>query len=234
LNYLIIIPARAGSKGIVGKNTNLLKGKPLISYTIELALKYTSSDNICITTDDQKVIDIANKLGIKVPFVRPQNLADDSASASDVIKHALAFYKNEGKTYDAVIYLQPTSPFRKLFHIKEAVKVFESGVYDMVPSVCESHHNPYFSLFEENENGFLQRSKSAPENVVRRQDLPKVYHYNGSIYIINAKELMQSELHNLPRIKKYVMDDVYALDIDNMKDWNYCEFLLEKELIDFD
>ncbi len=232
--YLFIIPARAGSIGIRGKNTAILGGRSLISYSIRYALHFTGKENICISTDDQSVIAIAKEMGIEIPFVRPDELASETASANDVIKHAIEYYESIGKQYDAVIYLQPTSPFRKFNHLIDAIEIYESGDFDLVTSVCESHLNPYFTLLEENKEGYLVRLKPMPSGVVRRQDLPKVYHYNGSIYIINITELKKTELHNLPRIKKYEVPAIYALDIDTPMDWNYCEFLLEKKLIDFD
>lgn len=231
-NYLIIIPARAGSKGIPGKNTKRLNGKPLIQYSIEYARHFTNDENICVSTNDVNVLEIADTLKLKVPFTRPDELCGDSATANDVIKHAIKFYQERGVDYRAIIYLQPTSPFRLYCHLKEAIKEFEAGEADMVVSVCESHLNPYFSLFEENENGYLKRSKELPQGINRRQDAPKVFQYNGSIYIVSVEALLKSELHRLTNIRKYQMESIYAIDIDVPLDWKYAEFLISQNIIE--
>ena len=103
INYLFLIPARAGSKGLPNKNTKELNGKPLIQYSIDFARKFTSDDNICVSTNDQNVINIAAKLKLHIPFLRPDEFSHDSASADQVIRHAIEFYKSKNKIYDAVI-----------------------------------------------------------------------------------------------------------------------------------
>jgi len=221
--YLVIIPARAGSKGLPGKNTKLLAGKPMIQYTIEAALGVFDKENICITTDDQKVIDIAEGLGINVPFVRPSYLATDSATSQDVISHAIDYYKGEGNTYDAIILLQPTSPLRTAKHIEEAIELYTDEV-DMVVSVKETSANPYYVLFEEDENGYLQKSKKG--NFTRRQDCPHVWEYNGAIYVMNIKSLKANKINEFEKVVKYEMDDRSSVDIDNKFD-----FILANELL---
>lgn len=233
-DYLFIIPARSGSKGVPGKNVKILGEKALIKYSIEYARHFTVDENICVTTNDTNVLDIANQMDLKIPFLRPESLSADTSSADEVIKHAVRYYEKLAKNYNAVVYLQPTSPFRKFKHLEEAIEIYEQGNTELVVSVCESHLNPYFSLFEENDDGFLYRSKQIQQGVSRRQDVPKVFHYNGSIFIINIKALLKSKLHDLIAIKKYEMKDIYSIDIDNVLDWKYAEFLLQDNLIDFD
>jgi len=231
---LFIIPARAGSKGIPGKNIKVLGDKPLVQYSIEYARHFVDDKQICVSTNDDKLLDLSKKLKLEVPFKRPEILSSDTASADEVIKHAIDHYRSKGLSFNKVIYLQPTSPFRKHVHLNEALNLFESGSYDMVVSVCESHQNPYFSLFEENKEGFLGHSKQLPTNITRRQDAPKTYQYNGSIYIIGVNSLLKTYLYELKRVKKYVMEPVFALDIDTELDWKYAEFLLENNLVPFD
>jgi len=232
--YLFIIPARAGSKGIPGKNIKQLADKPLIQYSIDFARQFTNDEHICLSTNDEAAAQIAKKLNLALPFIRPENISGDTASADEVIKQALNFYESLGKKYKAIVYLQPTSPFRLKKHLLEALSLFETNTADLVVSVCESHLNPYFSLFEENKMGFLERSKQLPAGINRRQDAPKAWQYNGSIFIIRVDALMKSSLHQLERIKKYVMDNIYAIDIDTALDWKYAEFLLEQKLVSFD
>jgi CMP-N,N'-diacetyllegionaminic acid synthase len=231
---LFIIPARAGSKGIAGKNHKVLGQFPLIQYSINYARHFVSDSQICITTDDEAILNLAKQLNLLVPFVRPKELANDTASANDVIQHTIKYYESIGQFFTTVVYLQPTSPFRLKKHFTEAYQQYINEPADMVVSVCESHLNPYFSLFEEDEQGYLKRSKVLPDGINRRQDAPSIYTYNGSIYIINKKALQNKPLHQLEKIKKYIMSDDYLIDIDTMKDWYYAEFLLNKDLIQFD
>lgn len=225
---LFLIPARKGSKGLPGKNIRKLNNKPLVQYSIELAQVLASDDNICISTDDEQVISIAESLGVSVPFVRPSALASDSASSYQVIEHALGHYRKIGVTYEYVILLQPTSPFRKVEHVQEAFGLMTADV-DMVVSVKPSKANPYFNLFEEDHQGFLSLSKEG--DFTRRQDAPTTYEYNGSIYIIRTESLLREGTLKLPRIKKYVMEDQYSVDIDTSLDWSIAEFIANADKV---
>lgn len=225
---LFVIPARGGSKGIPKKNIKLLGGNPLIQYALETARNFTSDENICVTTDNDEIIEVLKLFNYSVPFKRPDLLASDTAGTYEVLLHALDFYKQMGRNYMKLILLQPTSPFRKPIHVEEANQLFSIEL-DMVVSVKESHANPYFSLVEEDENGYIQKSK--PSTFSRRQDAPNVYEYNGAVYIINVTSLRKSPLSAFTKVKKYVMDDIHSLDLDNPLDWEFCEFLLEKKYV---
>ena len=106
-NILVVIPARGGSKGLPGKNIKDLCGKPLIGYSIDVARAITSDENICVSTDDQKIIDVVESYGLHVPFVRPAEFATDKAATNDVLLHAVDFYEKRGKHYDKLLLLQP-------------------------------------------------------------------------------------------------------------------------------
>ena len=120
MKILVIIPARGGSKGITHKNIKPLNGKPLIHYTIDEAREIVSDEDICVSTDDPEIIKCVEDYGLKVPFVRPKELATDTAGTYEVLLHALNFYEKQGRHYDVVLLLQNTSPFRKADQIKEA------------------------------------------------------------------------------------------------------------------
>lgn len=231
MNFLFLITARGGSKGIPGKNIKPLANKPLLHYSIDFARNFSSDNQICLSTNDEQIIKVAAQYGLQVPFIRPENLATDIASTTDVIIHALDFYKSKGEIFDAVILLQPTSPFRKKEHLEEALLHFNKKT-DMVISVFETHANPYYLLFEEDSNGFLSQSKNAGE-FTRRQDIPKVYQANGSLYIINVDSIyMYKSLSLMPKKLKYVMAPEYSIDIDSMLDWNIAEMMIEKKMIE--
>jgi len=231
MNPLIIIPARGGSKGIPHKNIKSLNGKPLICYSIDVARQYTTDENICVTTDDTEIIAVVEDYGLKVPFVRPAELATDTASSNDVLVHALNFYENQGRQVDIIILLQPTSPFRKVSFIKEAVELYNADL-DMVVSVKESASNPYYNCFEENKDGFLSISKPSAHPLTRRQDAPKVWEYNGSIYVINPVSLKDKGMQHFTFVKKYPMPELYSVDIDNPFDWKITELLLKEKMIE--
>lgn len=228
---LIIIPARGGSKGIPHKNIKLLNGKPLICYSIDIARQYTTDENICVTTDDKEIISVVEQYGLKVPFVRPAELATDTASSNDVLVHALNFYETQGRQVDVIILLQPTSPFRKVSFVKEAVELYNEDL-DMVVSVKETSANPYYNCFEEDKNGFLSISKSIGHPITRRQDAPKVWEYNGSIYVINPTSLKDNGMQHFTRVKKYPMSELYSVDIDCPFDWKVAELLLNENMIE--
>jgi CMP-N,N'-diacetyllegionaminic acid synthase len=229
LKTLFIIPARGGSKGIIGKNIKLFADKPLICHTIDIARQITSDDNICVSTDDDEIIKVVTNYGLKIPFKRPDYLATDTASTNDVLIHALDFYAAQGKQYDQLVLLQPTSPFRNSQHVQEAIALFTPEI-DMVVSVKETEANPYYLLFEENTEGYLSVSKKLNNTVVRRQDVPKVYEYNGAVYVINAASFQKKgKLSDLSAIKKYEMDALHSLDLDTPLDWAYAEFLLKEK-----
>ena len=226
MKILVIIPARGGSKGIPRKNIKELNGKPLIYYTIDCARTVCNDEDICVSTDDAEIISVVEKYGLKVPFTRPAELASDTAGTYEVLLHALDFYEKQGKHYDVVLLLQNTSPFRTAEHVKEALALYNENV-DMVVSVKECAANPYYCVFEENKEGYLHVCKG-DGNIFRRQDAPKVYEYNGAIYIMNAEKLKTTHMHKMQKRIKYVMDDKSSFDLDTMNDWRIAE-LMAKE-----
>lgn len=226
MKILVIIPARGGSKGIPHKNIKPLAGKPLIHYTIDVARQIVANEDICVSTDDPEIIQCVEDYGVKVPFVRPSELATDTAGTYEVLLHALKYYEQQGKAYDIVVLLQNTSPFRTSKQVREAIKLYRSDI-DMVVSVKECSANPYFCVFEENNEGFLHICKG-DGNIIRRQDAPKVYEYNGAIYVINSKSLKEMPLYKFTKRIKYVMDEKSSLDLDTMNDWHMAELLISK------
>jgi CMP-N,N'-diacetyllegionaminic acid synthase len=222
---LIIIPARGGSKGVPRKNIKLLRGIPLIHYTIKAAQKLFDNALICVSTDDEEIKKVAEQTSLVVPFLRPKELASDSSGTYEVLMHAIEHFANNGYEADTLILLQPTSPFRTSSHIEEALKIYSNEI-DMVVSVKETRSNPYYVLFEEDENGYLKKSKDA--NFIRRQDCPKVWEYNGAIYIININSLKKKTLNQFTKVRKFVMDDFSSHDIDTLFDWEIAKTIIEK------
>lgn len=229
MRTLVIIPARGGSKGIPRKNIKPFDGKPLIYYTIDCARAICQDEDICVSTDDDEIIQVVEDYGLKVPFKRPEELATDTAGTYEVLLHALDFYEKQGKYYDVVVLLQNTSPFRTPQQVKEALSLYREDV-DMVVSVKECAANPYYCVFEENQEGFLHICKG-DGNIFRRQDAPKVYEYNGAIYVMNARVLKTTHMHKMQKRIKYVMDDLSSFDLDTMWDWKMAEMIKKEKML---
>lgn len=227
MKILYLIPARAGSKGLPGKNTKILGEKPLIVHSIDFALKnIKKGDELCISTNDKEVLEIASDLGIYVPFQRPDDLASDFATSYDVIMHAINYYADNDKYFDSVLLLQPTSPNRNQDDFENMIESYDNEV-DMVVSVKKAKENPYFTLFEENEFGFLDKSKKG--DFQRRQDCPDVFAFNGSMYLIRVDALKKNTFSGFKKIKKIVMPEERSIDIDTMADWILAEYYLNKQ-----
>ena len=222
---LVVIPARGGSKGVPGKNIKLLNGKPLIHYTIEAAREVFSDEEIIVSTDGEEIKSVVEQTGLKVPFLRPDHLATDTASSQDLLMHALDHFETEHGTPVNIVLLQPTSPFRNADHIKEALNE-KSEDAEMLVSVCETKANPYFVLKEEDEHGWLQSSKQG--DFTRRQDAPKVYELNGAIYIIAPEALRSKKMGSFHKVQKYVMNERSSHDIDTMLDWEVAKIMSKR------
>lgn len=229
MRVLVVIPARGGSKGIPHKNIKPLNGKPLICYSIDVARQFTTDDNICVTTDDDEIIKVVEDYGLKVPFKRPDYLATDTCGSNEVIQHAYQFYVQKGVHYDAILLLQPTSPFRKVEFLKEAVALYDDSI-DMVTSVKPAACNPYYDGFEEHPDGLLYISKGEG-SIARRQNAPNVWQQNGSVYVINPISLMKKGLGGFTKIRKYAMDEIHSIDIDNPFDWKVAELVISEKLL---
>lgn len=226
MRKLFLIPARGGSKGLPRKNILPLAGKPMIEYTLDAARgSMEVGDELCVSTEDTEIIQVVKNYGVDVPFVRPEELASDTVGSEEVIRHALRWYKKKGRDFDVVVLLQATSPLRNAKHIKEALELWSSDI-DMVVSVKETDSNPYYSLFEEDKDGFLQKSKDGEYN--RRQDCPEVFEYNGAIYVIDSVRFQEKGLMELKKKRKYLMDKVTSLDIDDAIDFKLAEILLSQ------
>ena len=226
---LVIIPARGGSKGIPHKNIKELGGKPLICYAIDAARKFTTDDNICVSTDDEDIIKVVEKYGLSVPFKRPDYLATDNAGTNGVLLHALNFYEEKGCCFDMIVLLQVTSPFRRAEDVIEAAKLYDESI-DMVTSVMPAKCNPYYDGFEDNDKGLLTISKG-DGTIERRQDAPRVWQQNGAVYIINPSQLKAKGLAGMTKIRKYVMDEIHSVDLDTMFDWKVAELMLNEGMV---
>lgn len=224
---LAIIPARAGSKRLPGKNSKLLFSKPLIEWTIEAAQKCQYLTDIIVSTDSEEIAQIARNCGVPVPFMRPAEFSGDKATAIDVIEHTVSYLQSRKKHYDYIIWLQPTSPLRTEQDINGAVKMILDRQADAVISVCECDHSPLWSnTLDENASMDNFLSSYVRENP-RSQALPDYYRLNGAIYIARIENLLQAKSFFLNKnVFAYKMDKESSIDIDNHLDFKLAELLL--------
>lgn len=228
-SVLAIIPARGGSKGLPGKNIKELCGKPLIAWTIEQAKSCGNIDRVVVSTDDESIAEVAKKYGAEVPFMRPEELASDTASTIDVIFHAINWLKeHEDYRPEYILLLQPTSPLRSGEDINGAIQILKDKDARAVVSVCETDHHPWWSniLSEDgNMKDFLR-----PEILnKRRQDLPVFYRLNGAIYLSDTDYLYEYNGFLGPDTFAYKMPKERSIDIDSAMDFKLAEFLLEEK-----
>lgn len=226
---LFIIPARGGSRGIPRKNVRPLCGRPLIAYSIDVALEVRKllGGYILVSTDDCEIADAARAEGLTVDYMRPAILGGDSVGSREVMLDAMEWAKSQGIVFDTVILLQPTSPLRISADVLDAVAVYRSHEPDMVVSVCESEDNPYYNLFEPDADGNLQVCKGSGL-YTRRQDVPKVYRYNGAVYVINAESLRRMPMGAFPRRMPSLMPASRSLDLDTEDDWLMLEAFMSR------
>ena len=230
MKFLCIIPARCGSKGIPHKNIIDVDGKPLIQYTIEIAKQLKDNGQIkdlIVSTDCKEVANISARLGVRVPFFRPENISGDSAKSVDYIIHALNYYEEIKKKYDAVIVLQPTSPLRAYNDIVGAIDIFNKYQNDSLISVYKEETVNNFIMYYKDKDEAVPLSKDHNKGV-RRQDHGAVYVRNGAIYITNVAYLKkrQSIISDTPLM--YVMSKNNSINIDSYEDLEYVRNLLCK------
>jgi N-acylneuraminate cytidylyltransferase/CMP-N,N'-diacetyllegionaminic acid synthase len=221
---LAIIPARGGSKGLPGKNIKSLYGKPLIAWTIEEAKKSNYIDKILVSSDDKEIIEIAKKYRAEVPFVRPKELASNTAKGIDVIKHAINYFKEEFKI---IILLQPTSPLRTVKDIEKAFNEFEREKVKAVVSVCELEHPlQWTGTLPANLNmkNFIRNSIKN----TNRQELEIYYRLNGAIYISEINYLKENNGFLGSETYAFLMNRENSVDIDDIIDFKLAEILLKE------
>lgn len=231
MKILALIPARQGSKRLPNKNIKMLAGKPLIGWTIEATLNTKLAANgvldVFVSTDSEEIAQIARNHGAEVPFLRPEELASDTATTFDAIQHSLQRFKEMGREYDYVVLLQPTSPLRQAFHIDEAFALYQEKNAESVTSVSMIEHPIEWTMTLEDD---LKLDRFFADNAdklrTRSQDLPTRYRLNGAVAISKAESFFKPQVTEPKAVYAYVMDRKYAVDIDELADFQYAEYFL--------
>lgn len=222
---IALIPARGGSKGLPGKNIRLLNGKPLIAYAIEAALKSKHIDRVIISTDDKEIARIAVDHGAELPFMRPAELASDTAMAVDNYIYTIdRLEKESGKTIEAFVVLQPTSPLRIAEDIDAAVELFYEKAADSVISYTPEAHPVSWHKYLDEEGRFVDIFDS---NIKNRQDNRISYYPNGAVYVFRTSMIRERKYYT-DNSFAYIMPRSRSVDIDFIDDFEYAEFLLSR------
>ena len=227
---LAIIPARAGSKGLPGKNIKDLMGKPLIGYTIEAATLSKHIEKIIVSTDDEEIAEISKEYGANVPFLKKKELATDSASAIDVYIDTI---ERLGESFEKqpFMVLLPTVPFRNSLHIDEAYSLFIKKQAKTLVSVTQADvpASWYLSISGE---GLLYSAGYGLKNgnILNRQDNAISYIPNGAIYILDYSLLKEKRTYYCDRTIPYIMNKKTSIDIDTLEDFEYAEYILQRQM----
>lgn len=227
---LAVITARGGSKGIKGKNIKPLNGIPLIKYSTNACMKSKYIDKTILSTDDEKIAAVVKETGVEVPFMRPDELASDTATSLSVIQHAIKFLEDKNEKFDYIIIIQPTSPFRTSKHIDEAIsKLINNKDAESIVGVTEVDYSPYWMKTIEDDR--IKSFMEIDENkITRRQDLPKVYKMNGAIFISKRDVFIEKNKVLGDNILPFIMNEDESIDIDNILDFKLAELMLKEEL----
>lgn len=221
------ICARGGSKGVPRKNVRPFAGKPLIAHTIEQALACPSIEAVYVSTDDDEIAAVAQECGACVPYRRPAELATDNAAKIPVIEHLVGYLEAQGRATAVVVDLQPTSPLRTQADLAAAIGLADQA--DLIVTVTEPSHNPYYSMVEVQPDGTLRVCK--PAEFVRRQDVPAVWGLNGSIYVWQRAALARAAAEGFwsVGIRPSIMPRWRSVDIDDEFDFELAEWLYRRQ-----
>lgn len=220
MRVLAVIPARGGSKGIPRKNLADLCGKPLIAYSIQAGLGARSITRLIVSTDDAEIAEVAKSFGADVPFMRPADLASDTAHSLPVVQHAVtAVESEEGNRYDVIVLLQPTTPLRTANDIDDGVGLLASSGADSVVSVVDVGANHPFRMKRIEADGRLVNFVDQGfEDMRPRQELPRVYIRSGDLYISRRRVVMEENTLVGSNCRAIIVPDDRAVNIDTPLD----------------
>jgi CMP-N-acetylneuraminic acid synthetase len=227
MNYVALICARSGSKGLPGKNIKLLKGVPLVGWSIQTAHKIDRISRVIVSTDSDEIAKIAIKYGAEVPFLRPEKLSSDKSPEWLVWRHAINYLETtENKKPLNIVVLPPTSPLRLPEDVNNCIDEFERKKSDAVITVNEANRSPYFNMIKNDKQGFSSLVINPVKNVTRRQDSPKVFDITTVAYVVKSEFVKECNGLFEGKVKSVVVPPERAIDIDNILDFKFAEYLL--------
>lgn len=231
--YIVgFIFARGGSKGVPGKNIRLLAGKPLIAYAIETAFQSQFIDRVVVSTDDEKISQIAQDFGAEVPFLRPKELAKDNSPEWLAWQHAIRTLKEQdkGRELDVFVSIPPTSPLRAVEDVDNSIQTFLEGDADIVITVKKAGRHPSFNMITLDKQNCAKLVLPLDKQIIRRQDAPPVYDMTMVAYVANPKFIMESKAVFEGRVKVVLIPEERAVDIDTELDFQFAEYLMTNRM----
>ncbi len=227
MTIVAFIFCRGGSKGLPGKNIRLLGGKPLIAWSIDQARSVKCIDRVIVSTDCEDIAAVARNFGAEVPFIRPKELAQDESSEWLAWRHALSYlYDSTGVFPTSMVSVPATAPLRLPLDIEKCIDLYEEGGVDLVITTTTAHRNPYFNMVKVNSDGTIALVNTPDAPIVRRQDAPEVFDMATVCYVANPEFVMTSNSHFEGRVKAVNIPPERSIDIDNLLDFNFAEYLL--------
>lgn len=223
MSLLALIPARGGSKGIPRKNIRPFCGKPLLQWSIDVALASPSVDRVVVSTDDPEIADIARAGGAEVPFLRPAEFATDNAPGIAPVLHVL----EQLSDVSDLLLMQPTSPLRRIEDVEGVIALGQKTVGDTVVSITPSGKHPAW-MFSLSEDQVMQRLLDISDHSCRQQ-LPPAYVLNGALYLASRSLLEREGTFLTSCTLGYVMPLERSVDIDTLLDWQWAEYLMQKQ-----
>ncbi len=224
-SVLALVPARGGSKGLPGKNIRSLCGRPLIQWSIEAGLSSRFVDLVVVSTDSQEIADVGMASGASVPFIRPPDLASDAASSIDVVVHALDFLAQDGKDFDVVVLLEPTSPLRDSSDIDQALQSMTDRDASAIVSVCRAESSHPAFVFRKTPDGHLAPFMERPPTGLRRQEIEPMFFLDGSIYASDVQVLRARRSFYHSDTIAYEVPKWKSFEIDDLEDFQIVEAL---------
>lgn len=225
MRLLAVIPARGGSKRLPGKNIRPLGGRPLISWSIEAASRLAAVCDTLVTTDDARIAEVATAAGALVPWLRPADLATDTAGSAEVCLHALDWYEHAHGSIDGLLLLQPTTPYRRHATMLRGISLYESEGCRPVVGVSPAQTHPMWCM---RVNGSHMQPYFAKDGLdLRSQDLPPAYAVCGAFYLISPRDLRtHRSFHPADAVPLVIEDPLESIDIDTEMDWRVAEACL--------
>ena len=227
MKAIAFIFARGGSKGLPGKNIRHLGGKPLIAWSIELALAVNRIDRVIVSTDSEEIAAVAREYGAEVPFIRPAEMARDNSPEWLAWRHALNYFREStGALPEVMVSVPATAPLRHALDIENCLDEYEKGDAEMVITVTEAHRSPYFNMVKANLDGTVGLVNPPQSAIARRQDAPVVYDMATVCYVANPEFIMTHNAMFEGRVKAVQVPVERAIDIDTLLDFQIAECLL--------
>lgn len=229
-NFIALVCARGGSKGLPGKNIRMLAGRPLIGWSIKIAKEVKRISRVIVSTDSEEIARVAKESGAEVPFIRPERLARDDSPEWLVWRHALTYLAgNEIESVDGLVVIPATAPLRSVADINNCLDEYEKGEVDVVITVTEANRSPHFNMVKHDDHGYASLVISNTNKLVRRQDVPTVYDMTTVGYVVRPQFVLESESIFDGKVRSVSVPKDRAIDIDTLLDFQFAEFLASQQ-----